>query len=251
MKHQISSSFLLPLFFIAANAVVIFQAKSVVALHKPTSYIITNPKSTTITTSSSNTVTTSASARVLTIPRGGDLGPISSDALTKLFCLLVSSDAIAGAIIPRTSMRWFNMDIPKGSLSHKYLHGIGASAATLAVSIFLVTQRPECSLEHALGYGFTARLLSMTLMLLTDEEKKLGMTIPMFGSMWLILAGTVYALFHGSFEALPWAKVVSLVLMFHGLFLFLKPEVFLRKTAISIGPGMFGVFEKQKQKFSC
>jgi len=169
--------------------------------------------------------------------RGGDLGSIDGKSLAKVFSVLASSDAIAGALIPRTSMKYFGIYIAPGSLSNKYIHGIGASAATIAVASYLAVNGSP--LEQALGYGFAARLVSMTLMILTDNELKVGMNFPIFGTMWMVLATTVYALFTNSWEPLTLTKIVSLVLGMHGLFLYMKPEVFLRKTAISIGPGKF------------
>lgn len=168
--------------------------------------------------------------------RGGDLGPIDGKTLAKTFSLLSGCDAICGTLVPRTSMRWFGIPIAKGSLSNKYLHGIGSSAATIATSLFLAATE-GASLELAIGYGFAARLLAMTLMILTDGERKVGMTLSMFGVMWLVLTGTVYSLLTRTGDPLTLAKVVSLVLFIHGLFLYLKPSVFLRKTAIAVGPG--------------
>lgn len=141
-------------------------------------------------------------------------------------------------------MKWFGIPIARGSLSNKYLYGIGSSAATVAVSLFL-TASGHTSVEQAIAYGFAARLISMTLMILTDGEKKVGMTFSMFGVLWLVLTGTVYSILTGMGDALTLSKVVSMVLLIHGLFLYLKPSVFLRKTAIAVGPG-----KKQRKKRS-
>ena len=176
--------------------------------------------------------------------RGGDLGSIDGKTLAKTFSVLAGCDAICGTLVPRTSMKWFGIPIARGSLSNKYLHGIGSSAATVAVSLFLAASG-RTSVEQAIAYGFAARLISMTLMILTDGEKKVGMTFSMFGVLWLVLTGTVYSLLTGMGDALTLSKVVSMVLLIHGLFLYLKPSVFLRKTAIAVGPG-----KKQRKKRS-
>ena len=176
--------------------------------------------------------------------RGGDLGSLDGKTLAKTFSVLAGCDAICGTLVPRTSMRWFGIPIAKGSLSNKYLHGIGSSAATIAVSIFLAASG-RTSVEQAIAYGFAARLISMTLMILTDGEKRVGMKFSMFGVLWLVLTGTVYCLFTKTGDPLTLSKVVSMVLLIHGLFLYLKPSVFLRKTVIAVGPG-----RKQPQKSS-
>ena len=168
--------------------------------------------------------------------RGGDLGSIDGKTLAKTFSVLAGSDAICGSLVPITSMKWFGIPIAKGSLSNKYLHGIGASAATIAVATFLAVTG-SMPVEKAIAYGFAARLVSMTLMILTDAEKKVGMHFSMFGILWLVLSATVYSLFTGTGDPLALSKVVSVVLGIHGLFLYLKPSVFLRKTAIAVGPG--------------
>jgi hypothetical protein len=168
--------------------------------------------------------------------RGGDVGPFQGKTLAKVFCAFASTDAFCGALIPRTSMRWFGIYIPKDSLSHKYLHGIGASAATIAVATLLAVTG-KTSVAQAIGYGFAARMLSMTLMILTNDESKVGMTLPMFGVMWVFLAGIVYSLFAGLGEALTLAKLASVALAIHGLYLYSAPDMILRRTNIAVGPG--------------
>jgi len=133
-------------------------------------------------------------------------------------------------------MSWFGIPIAQGSLSHKYLHGIGASAATIAVSTFLAATGRTVA-GQAIAFGLLARLVSMTLMILTDQEKSVGMRFSMFGVMWLVLLVNVYCLLTGTGNPLVLTKVISLVLGIHGMFLYLKPNVFLRKSAIAIGPG--------------
>jgi hypothetical protein len=180
-------------------------------------------------------ITAKQQQRVLQL-RGGDLGPIQGKTLAKVFSACASCDAFCGALFPQTSMRWFGIYIPKDSLSHKYLHGIGASAATIAVANFLaVTGRS--SVSQAIGYGYAARLLSMTVMILTNDERKVGMTLPMFGIMWVFVGGIVYSLFAGLKEALTLSKVASVVLAIHGLYLYSAPDMILRRTKVAVGPG--------------
>jgi hypothetical protein len=92
--------------------------------------------------------------------RGGDVGPIQSNTLAKVFCTFASTDAICGALIPRTSM---GMDL--------------------------------------------LRMLSMTLMIVPNDQRKVGTTLPMFGIMWVFMAGIVYSLFAGLREALTWPRL--------------------------------------------
>lgn len=166
--------------------------------------------------------------------RGGDLGPLDGKTIATTFSALAGSDAICGAIIPRTSMSWFGMQIPKGSLSEKYLHGIGASAATVAVSIYFAVNGSP--VNEAIAYGLVARLVSMTLMILTDDVLKVGMGFPLFGGLWLTFAATAYSLLQGLGDALALTKVVSVFLAVHGLFLHLYPGVIIRTTRKAAGP---------------
>lgn len=167
--------------------------------------------------------------QALAIPRGGDLGPIPAKSLAQTFSALSCCDAVLGSLAPRTSMKWFNVDIEPNSLPEHYLHGIGASSATVAVSTYLATNS-NVSLEHAIGYGFIARLIMMTLMLATNKFSELGMNKVMFGSMWTVMLATTIALFQNISDAMVLTKVVSLLLVFHGLFLYLKPEAFLKRA---------------------
>ena len=114
--------------------------------------------------------------------RGGDLGPLSGKTLAHTLAALASCDAIAGALAPITSMAWCGVDIESGSLSEHYLHGVAASAATTAVSTYLATSG-KTSIEQAIGYGFIARLVSMTTMFLNDKYHELGMNKAMFGGL--------------------------------------------------------------------
>lgn len=161
--------------------------------------------------------------------RGGDLGPLSGKTLAQTFSALASCDAIAGALAPITSMAWFGVDIESGSLSEHYLHGVAASAATTAVSTYLATSG-KTSIEQAIGYGFIARLVSMTTMFLNDKYHELGMNTAMFAGMYAVLAATTYCLFTGTGDAMGLTKLVSLLLLFHGEFLYLNPEAFMKKS---------------------
>lgn len=167
--------------------------------------------------------------------RGGDLGPIQGKSLAKTFSSLAACNAVAGALIPRTFMQWFGIYVAKDSLSLKYLHGIGASASTVAISLSLALAG-SCSVERAIAFGLVARLVSMTVMIVSNEEKKVGMKFSMFGPMWLALVATIYCLLQEVENAVPMAEVLSLVLGGHGLFLYSYPGVALRKTPIAVGP---------------
>ncbi|CAB9514429.1 expressed unknown protein [Seminavis robusta] len=167
--------------------------------------------------------------------RGGDLGPVKGKTLATAFSVLAGGDAICGTLMPQTSMSWFGIYIPKDSLSHKYLHGIGASAATIAAANLLALSG-KTSVERAIGYGVAARILSMTLMMLANDERVVGMTLKAFGVAWAVLVLIVYSLFSGSGDALALTKVASIVLGIHGLYLYLKPDTILKRTSISVGP---------------
>jgi hypothetical protein len=161
--------------------------------------------------------------------RGGDLGQIKSKNLAELLSALAAADAVCGVLAPISAMKWFGLDINKGSLSEHYLHGIGASAVTTAISTYLAVSGTT-TVKKAIGYGFIARLVSMTLMITTNKYHELGMNNAMFGTMWAILAVTTYALFSGKWEPMALTQFVSLLLGFHGAFLFLMPEKFMKKA---------------------
>jgi hypothetical protein len=182
-------------------------------------------------------LTTGTTNKILEL-RGGDLGPICGTTVAKTFSGLAVLHAVAGTL-SRKSMQWFGIYIPKGSLSDKYLHGVGASAASIAVASYLAVTGIAGPVEKAVAYGLLTRLLYMTSMIFTDDEKKVGMKFSMFTTMWLVLGATVYALLQGMKDSLALAKVVSLVIGVHGLFLHTYPGVVLRKTCISVGPGEF------------
>ena len=167
--------------------------------------------------------------------RGGDLGQVKSKTLAKILSGLCACDAVGGSLAPISCMKLFGVNIAKGSLSEHFLHGIGASAATTAVSTYLAISGTS-SIEKAIGYGLAARLVSMTIMIITNRYHELGMNNAMFGTMWAVLAITTYSLFSGNGEPLALTQLVSLLLGFHGAFLFLKPEKFM-KRAILKGDG--------------
>ena len=167
--------------------------------------------------------------------RGGDLGPLKSKILAQTFAALASCDALAGAIAPITSMACFGVDIESGSLSEHYLHGLAASAATTAVSTYLATSG-KVSTEQAIGYGFIARLASMTIMILNNKYNELGMNNAMFGGMYAVLAATTYSLFTGKGDSVGLTKLVSLLLAIHGEFLYLSPETFVKAAVVPLDP---------------
>lgn len=177
--------------------------------------------------------------------RGGDLGQVKSKTLAKVLSGLFTCDAVGGTLAPISCMKWFGVNIAKGSLSEHYLHGIGASAATMAVSTYLAISGTS-SIEKAIGYGFVARLVSMTVMIITNKYHELGMNNAMFGTMWAMLAVTTYGLFSGNWEPMALTQLVSLLLGFHGAFLFLKPEKFMKRAT---GKGEGGKTDCQSELF--
>lgn len=156
--------------------------------------------------------------------RGGDLGPVSGQALAQTLGGLASLDAVSGAFFPRSSMKYFGVDIEKGSQSEICLHGIGASAATVAVSTYLANS--GLAVHEAIGYGLVARLLSVALMMLTKDHQHVGMTLGIVGVMWVVLATTTVLLFQDHEYAFDLTKLVSLILAVHGGILYLAPEAF-------------------------
>jgi hypothetical protein len=162
--------------------------------------------------------------------RGGDLGPVSGKALAKVLCGLGAADAMVGALAPRTSMKWMSVDIEDSNhLAYYYLHGIGASAATMAISLYLAVSGVT-SKEEAIGFGFLARLLSMTVLVVTHQSKELGMNSTLFVLVWVAMAVTTFALFTGNWEMLTLVKFVSLLLGVHGFFLYGNPTAFVQKA---------------------
>ena len=156
--------------------------------------------------------------------RGGDLGPISGKTLAKTFGVLAIGDALAGTIKPVDVWDKFGIEIEPGSKGEHYLgHGLGSSAAALAVTSLLVLSE-KTSVDEAIGYGMLTRCAYMTEMLLTDKYKELGVpTVPHI-TMYLILLGTAFGLISDSdYGAL--AKVVSILLAGHGSLLFLSPRI--------------------------
>ena len=79
-----------------------------------------------------------AKSSALDLPRGGDLGPISSDTLAKTFGILAIGDAVGGTIKPIDVWGKFGVNIEPGSKGEHFLgHGMAASAASLAVTSLL------------------------------------------------------------------------------------------------------------------
>jgi hypothetical protein len=115
-------------------------------------------------------------------------------------------------------------------LAYHYIHGIGASAANLSISLYLAVS-DITTLNQAIGYGFLARLLSMTVLLLTNQSKDLGMNGTIFMATWLAVAATTFTLFTGELEPMIWAKVVSLLFGVHGFFLYCNPTTFVQKAS--------------------
>jgi hypothetical protein len=87
----------------------------------------------------------------------------------------------------------------------------------------------------------------MTVMIITNRYHELGMNNAMFGMMWAVLAVTTYSIFSGNWEPMALTQLVSLLLGFHGVFLFLKPEKFM-KRATTKGEG--GKTNGQSELFS-
>lgn len=166
--------------------------------------------------------------------RGGDLGPIDSKTLAQTFCILASCDALCGALAPVTSMAWAGVEISSGSLEEHYLHGLAASAATTAVSTYLATT--GMAVEKAIGYGFIARLCSISFMILTNKYHELGMNNAMFGSMYAVLVATIFSLFTGKGDPMGLTKLVSLLLAVHGVSLYLLPDMFMKAGVVPLDP---------------
>jgi hypothetical protein len=163
--------------------------------------------------------------------RGGDLGPISGKALAQSLCILGAGDAVCGALAPRTSLKWMGIELSESNrLAYHYVHGIGASAAALSISLYLSVS-DITTLAQAIGYGFLLRLLSMAVLLLTNQSKYLGMNDTIFMAVWLALAVTTFTLFTGKWEPMIWVKVVSLLLGVHGFFLYGNPTSFVQKAS--------------------
>ncbi|KAL3804026.1 hypothetical protein HJC23_006417 [Cyclotella cryptica] len=156
--------------------------------------------------------------------RGGDVGPVSSKTLAKTFSVLAAGDALAGTIKPVEVWGKFGIQVEPGSKAEHYLgHGLGSSAATLAVTSYLaVTGRT--SIDEAIGFGVLTRCAYMTEMLLTGKYKELGVPTVPHVTIFLILLVTANGLLSGK-DYGELAKVVSILLAGHGALMFLNPRV--------------------------
>jgi hypothetical protein len=52
----------------------------------------------------------------------------------------------------------------------------------------------------------------------------------MFRTTWAVLAVTTYSIFSSNWESMALTQLVSLLFGFHGIFLFLKPEKFMKRA---------------------
>ena len=156
--------------------------------------------------------------------RGGDLGPISSDALAKTFGVL-AGDAVAGTVAPIEVWDKFGIKVePKSKGEHYLGHGIGSSASSLAVTSLLASTGTT-STEEAIGYGILTRCAYMTEMLLTNKYKELGVPTTPHITIYLILLVAAFGLVSDNSDYVGLAKVVSIVLAGHGGLLFLNPRI--------------------------
>lgn len=169
--------------------------------------------------------TTSTSRSALLDLRGGDLGPISGDALAKTFGVLAVGDALSGAIKPAEVWGKLGVSVEPGSKSEHYLgHGLASSAASLAVTS-LLTLFGKTSTEEAIAFGFLTRAVFMSEMLLTGKYQQLGVPQVPHMLIYLILLGTSFSLLSGQGDYMAAAKLISVVLCGHGALLFLNPRI--------------------------
>ena len=156
--------------------------------------------------------------------RGGDLGSISSNNLAKTFAVLAAGDAIAGTIAPVEVWKRCGIELEPGKGQHYLGHGLGSSAATLAVTGYLATSG-KTSINEAIAYGILTRCAYMTEMLLCGKYTELDVPVTPHILIYVFLLVTAYGLLSGDsgYDAL--AKVVSVVLAGHGALLFLNPRV--------------------------
>ena len=157
--------------------------------------------------------------------RGGDLGPVSGEALAKTFGVLAIGDAIGGTVKTVELYEKFHITVLPGSNGEHYMgHGIASSAASLAVTSLLALTGTT-SVEEAVGFGMLARSAYMTEMLLTGKYKELGVpTVPNV-IVYLLLLGTAFGLLSGNADGVTLAKVVSVILAGHGGLLCLNPRI--------------------------
>ncbi|KAK1747570.1 hypothetical protein QTG54_001533 [Skeletonema marinoi] len=157
--------------------------------------------------------------------RGGDLGPISGEALAKTFGVLAIGDAIGGTVRTAELYDKFHITVLPGSNGEHYMgHGIASSAASLAVTSLLALTGTT-SVEEAVGFGMLARSAYMTEMLLTGKYKELGVPAVPHVIVYLLLLGTAFGLLSGNADGVTLAKVVSVILAGHGGLLCLNPRI--------------------------
>lgn len=156
--------------------------------------------------------------------RGGDVGPLSSTTLAKIFSVLAAGDALAGTIKPVEVWGKFGVQVEPGSKGEHYLgHGLGSSAASLAVTSYL-SLSGRTSIDEAIGFGLLTRCAYMTEMLLTGKYKDLGVPTVPHVTIFLILLVTANGLLSGK-HCGELTKVVSILLAGHGGLLFLNPRI--------------------------
>eukprot|EP00984_Skeletonema_dohrnii_P006230 scaffold2239_cov114-Skeletonema_dohrnii-CCMP3373.AAC.11 len=157
--------------------------------------------------------------------RGGDLGPVSGEALAKTFGVLAIGDAIGGTVKTAELYDKFHITVLPGSNGEHYMgHGIASSAASLAVTSLLALTGTT-SVEEAVGFGILARSAYMTEMLLTGKYKELGVPTVPHVIVYLLLLGTAFGLLSGNADGVTLAKVVSVILAGHGGLLCLNPRI--------------------------
>ncbi len=157
--------------------------------------------------------------------RGGDLGPISGEALAKTFGVLAIGDAIGGTVSTAEIYEKFHIIVLPGSNGEHYLgHGIASSASQLGVTALLALTGTT-SVEEAVGFGMLARSAYMTEMLLSGKYKELGAPTVPHVLMYTLLLGAAFGLLSGSADGVTLAKIVSVILAGHGSLLFLNPRI--------------------------
>ena len=186
--------------------------------------VVTSAKSTHLPTPSFLKKKSHTKYSVLNLPRGGDLGPITSNTIGKTFSILAIGDALTSTLAPIETWKECGIELEPGSKGEHYLgHGLGSSAATLAVT-GLVAFSSE-NVNEAIAYGILTRCAYMTEMLLTGKYTELDVPTTPHVVIYLVLLGTAFGLLSGDsgYDAL--AKVVSVVLAGHGALLFLNPRI--------------------------
>lgn len=172
-----------------------------------------------------NTAFLSDAKKSALLLRGGNLGPISGEALAKTFGVLALGDALAGTVKTAEVYEKFHITVVPGSNGEHYLgHGVASSAASLAVTSLLALTG-KTSIEEAIGFGMLARSAFMTEMLLTGKYKQLGVPTAPHVVVYLFLLGTAFRLLNANSDSVTLAKVVSVILAGHGGLLFLNPRI--------------------------